>query len=253
MLVIPAIDLRGGRCVRLTQGRYEDETVYYQKPVDAAREWVRQGAQRLHVVDLDGAREGRPVNLDALRAICNAVSVPVQFGGGLRTVEDMEGAFAAGARMAILGTRALTDKAFLSEALARYGQRVIISVDVRGGRVMLQGWLADGGASFEDALTGLREAGVKEVIITDVSRDGTLCGLDTSLVEQAARMGLRVIAAGGVGSLADICLLRQTPGVTGVIVGKALYAGRFTLAEALAEARRQADDGAAVASGDAGC
>lgn len=236
--------------MRLTQGRYEDETVYFQNPVDAAREWVQQGAQRLHVVDLDGAKGGRPVNLEALRAICQAADVPVQFGGGLRTVGDMEDAFAAGARMVVLGTRALTDRAFLREALARHGQRVIISVDVRGGRVMLKGWLADSGASFEEALKGLRDAGVEEVIITDVSRDGTLQGLDTSLVGQAARMGLRVIAAGGVGSLADIRLLRQTPGVTGVIVGKALYAGRFTLAEAIAEARADTRYGA---GGDAGC
>ncbi len=236
MLVIPAIDLLGGRCVRLTQGRYDKETEYSRQPAEVAREWVKQGAQRLHIVDLDGAKEGRPVNIETLRGIASVADVPVQFGGGIRNAGHLEEVFAAGASRAILGTRALTDRGFLINALSEYGERVIVSVDVRGNKVMLQGWLEDSGMDFEATVRDLYGAGLREIIVTDVSRDGTLEGLDPSLIQTAASAGMGVIAAGGVGSLDDIRLLGQIPGVKGVIVGKALYAGRFSLAEALAEA-----------------
>lgn len=238
MLVIPAIDLRGGRCVRLTQGRYDEETVYAEDPVAVAREWVRQGARRLHVVDLDGARAGRPVHTDVVGAIARAVGVAVQVGGGLRTLEDVDAALAAGAERVVLGTRALADAAFLRAASLRHPGRVLVSLDVRRGRVAVAGWLQTAPLSLPAALGRLAAVGLEEVIVTDVERDGTLAGVNAGLVRRAAARGFRVIAAGGVGSLDDIRALRALApeGLAGVIVGKALYAGRFTLAEALAAA-----------------
>lgn len=239
MLVIPAIDLRGGRCVRLTQGRYDAETVYADDPVAVARDWVAQGAERLHVVDLDGAREGRPVNLGVVRAIANAVEVPVQLGGGLRSAADITQALDAGADRVILGTRALQDEGFLKQAAALFPGRIIVSVDVRGERVAVAGWLEEAPLTVDEAAGRLAGLGFGEVIVTDVERDGTLAGINPDLVRRVARHGLRVIAAGGVGSLDDIVILRALApeGLAGVIVGKALYAGRLNLADALAAAR----------------
>ncbi len=245
MLLIPAIDLRGGRCVRLTQGRYDMETVYADDPAAVAAAWVRQGAERIHVVDLDGAREGRPVNLGALAAIAAAVPAPVQVGGGLRTLADIAAAFAAGARWAILGTRALGDPAFLVEALARHPDRILVSLDVRGDRVAVGGWLEESGLGVEEAARRLAAAGVREVIVTDVLRDGTLSGCNAELVTRVARLGLRVIAAGGVSTLDDVRRLKalEPAGVVGAVVGKALYAGTLDLAQALRVAGGAGGDG----------
>lgn len=248
MLLIPAIDLRGGRCVRLTQGRYDMETVYAEDPAAVAVSWERLGARRLHVVDLDGAREGRPVNLAALERIAAAVSIPVQVGGGLRTMADIAAAFGAGARWAILGTRALGDPAFLAEVLGRYPGRILVSLDVRGERVAVGGWLEESAAGVAEAARMLAAAGVREVIVTDVLRDGTLAGCNASLVAEVARLGLRVIAAGGVSTLEDVRRLRELEpeGVVGAVVGKALYAGTLDLAAALRVAEgREPDAGQA--------
>ncbi len=250
MIIIPAIDLRGGRCVRLTQGRYDEETVYADDPAAVAREWVRQGAQRIHVVDLDGAREGRPVNLGAVRAVCAAAApVPVQAGGGIRSPADLEAVFAAGARWAILGTRAIQDEAFLREALQRYPGRVLVSLDVRDGRLAVAGWLETAGPALEEAAARLAVLGARQVVVTDVSRDGTLGGVNAGLVAAVAARGLEVIAAGGVSSVEDVARLKALAprGVAGAIVGKALYAGRLTLPAAL-EAAREADPEAARAN-----
>ncbi len=238
MLVIPAIDLRGGRCVRLTQGRYDQETVYADDPVRVAGAWVRQGAPRLHVVDLDGARAGRPVHLGAVAAIAAAAGVPVQVGGGLRTLEDVAAALAAGADRAVLSTRALADEGFLHQLAARFPGRFVVSVDVRDGRVASSGWLETLPLTPEAALERLAALGLVEVIVTDIGRDGTLGGVNVELLRLAAGRGFRVTAAGGVATLEDIRALRalEPEGLAGVIVGRALYAGRFTLAEALAAA-----------------
>lgn len=236
MLVIPAIDLLGGRCVRLTQGRYDAETVYSDDPAAVARRWLELGARRIHVVDLDGAREGRPVNLAAVEAIAQeAGEVPLQVGGGIRNEEHLERVFRAGARFAILGTRALQDEAFLTRVMNFYPGRVLVSVDVREGRLALAGWLETGRQGHEEAAARLHALGAREVIVTDVSRDGTLEGLNGELVSQVTAQGLRVIAAGGVASVEDVVRMKalEPAGVSGVIIGKALYAGTVDLAEAL--------------------
>lgn len=239
MLVIPAIDLRGGRCVRLTQGRYDAETVYADDPVAVALDWVAQGAARLHVVDLDGARVGHPVNLGVVRAIDAAVEIPIQLGGGLRSAADIAQALDAGADRVILGTRAVQDEGFLKQAAAIFPGRIIVSLDVRGERVAVSGWLEEAAVTLDEAVGRLAALGFEEVIVTDVERDGTLSGVNPELVRRVARHGLRVFAAGGVGSLDDIVALRalEPEGLAGVIVGKALYSGRLNLADALAAAR----------------
>ncbi len=244
--VIPAVDLRGGRCVRLTRGEYGAETVYGDDPAEVAAGWVAQGARRLHLVDLDGAREGRPVHLEVLRAVAR-LGVPVQFGGGLRTLADVERCLAAGASWAIVGTRALADPGFLAEARRCFGDALLVSLDVRAGRVMVAGWREEAGLTMAQALHLLGEAGQREIIVTDVGRDGTLGGVDESLFPAVARLGFTVTAAGGVGSLADVEALADlarrlgeegAPGrLAGVVVGKALYEGRLSLPAALALVR----------------
>lgn len=245
--VIPAVDLRGGRCVRLTRGDYGAETVYADDPVTVAAGWVAQGARRLHLVDLDGAREGRPVHLEVLRAVA-ALGVPVQFGGGLRTLADVERCLAAGARRAILGTRALGDPDFLAEVRRRFGDAVLVSLDVRDGRAVVAGWRETSGLGVDGAARLLEEAGQREIIVTDAGRDGTLGGVDEGLFAAMARRGFAVMAAGGVGSLADVEALAGlarrlredgAPGrLAGVVVGKALYEGRLSLPQALAAVSR---------------
>lgn len=236
--MIPAIDLLGGRCVRLTRGSYADETVYADEPAAVAREWVRQGARRLHVVDLDGAREGRPVNLPAITEITAAAGVPVQVGGGVRSVEHADTLLDAGVSRLVVGTRALREEGFLRRLAERYAERVIVSLDVRDGRLAVSGWLEEIELTLDAAAARLVGMGMREAVVTDVSRDGTLEGINADLVERVARHGLAVIAAGGVGSVRDIERLRELEplGVAGVIIGKALYEGRLTLAEALAAA-----------------
>lgn len=238
MIIIPAVDLLGGRCVRLTQGRYDAQTVYADDPAAVAREWARQGAERIHVVDLDGARDGRPVNIEAVRAICAAVSVPVQMGGGIRSLADLETVFSAGVRWAILGTKAIRDEDFLDAVLARYPDRILISLDVREGRLAVSGWLDTAGPPLDEFAARLARAGVRQVVVTDISRDGTLGGVNAGLVAEVAAHGLAVIAAGGVSSVDDVLRLRALgPGVAGAVVGKALYTGKLSLAAAIEAGR----------------
>lgn len=235
MEIIPAIDLRGGRCVRLFQGRYDEETVYGDDPVAVARRWLKEGARRLHVVDLDGARAGEPRHLAELRAITAAVDIPVQTGGGIRTLEQLAEVFAAGARWAILGTGALEEPAFLQAAATAHPGRIIVSLDVKGEVLAVRGWEAEAEVSLDGALDRLRRVGIDTVIVTDVSRDGTLTGPNTGLVARVARAGFRAFAAGGIGNLADLEALaeHEREGVVGAIVGRALYTGDIELAGAL--------------------
>lgn len=235
MDVIPAIDLRGGRCVRLWQGDFAAETVFADDPVEVAREWVRQGASRLHLVDLDGARAGWPAHLNQLNRIATAVTVPVQYGGGLRSDASVEQALAAGAARVILGTAAIRQPNWLQQLLRRYPDQIIVSVDTRGGRPATAGWLRQEGQPLPDLLAGLRGLGVQEIIHTAIDRDGTLTGPDLRELRVALASGLRVTAAGGVSSLTDLLALRELSGagLQGAIVGRALYEQRFTLARAL--------------------
>ena len=233
--IVPAVDIRDGRCVRLRQGRAEDETVFGDDPVAMARRWEGEGASRLHVVDLDGAF-GRPPQIGVLRAMLAGVSIPVEVGGGLRTVEDVELVLGAGARWAIVGTRAALDPAFLGEVCGRYDDRVIVGIDASDGRVAVDGWkrILD-----LDALALARDAaaaGAAAIVYTDIARDGMETGPNLWSTEAVARAAaIPVIASGGVGSLEDIRQLSEVPGVTGVIVGRALYTGAVDLRAALAE------------------
>jgi phosphoribosylformimino-5-aminoimidazole carboxamide ribotide isomerase len=234
--LIPAIDLRNGRCVRLTQGRRDQETAYGDDPVEQARRWVGAGARRLHVVDLDGAFAGRLLQADSIAALARGCEAPIQVGGGLRTERDLDAVFAAGAERAILGTAALEDEPLLRRALERWGERIAVAVDVRDGQPVARGWETAGEASLEELLRRLRELGARRVVCTDVARDGMLEGPNLLLAGQVARQfGGAVIASGGFTSLEDLQRARRLEllGLEGVIVGKALYEGRFGVREAM--------------------
>jgi phosphoribosylformimino-5-aminoimidazole carboxamide ribotide isomerase len=234
VILYPAIDIRDGQAVRLAQGDFAQETVYDADPVDAARRWLEQGARYLHVVDLDGARAGEPRNLDHVRAITR-LGVPVQVGGGLRSVPDVRDALRAGATRAILGTAAYTDIDFLDDAVAQWGDRVIVSVDVRRGRVASAGWTEQTQMPPDSVITRLQGRGVRSFVYSSIERDGMLAGPDLDEVRHVAGIVRgRFIYSGGVGSLEDLRALvglRQV-NLAGVIVGTALYEGRFTIAEA---------------------
>ena len=231
--VIPAIDIRGGRCVRLLQGDYDQETAYADDPAEVARDWEAQGAQRLHVVDLDGAREGRPVNRAEVAAICEAVAIPVEVSGGLRTLEDIEGAVERGAKRIQLGSAAVRNPDLVNEVVERFPGMLVVAIDTRAGEALTEGWRDGSGA---DALTLAREMverGAPRIMVTDISRDGALEGPNTDLAAAfAAALPVPVVASGGVTTTDDLRALAET-GCEGAIVGKALYEGRFTLTEAL--------------------
>ncbi len=237
MILYPAIDILGGNAVRLSKGDFDAKKVYDTDPLAAARQWTQAGARHLHVVDLDGAREGRPVNLDHLRRIALQVGVPVQYGGGLRTLDAIGEALDAGAQRAILGTAAFKDPELLDAALARWPERILVSVDVRGGRVTTAGWTEKTELATEDVVASLYERGARELVFTNVDRDGMLEGPDLEEVDRvAAAVRGRLIYSGGIGSIADLEGLAALgrPSLAGVIVGKALYEERFTVPEALA-------------------
>ncbi len=231
--VIPAIDIRGGRCVRLLQGDYDRETVYGDDPAAVAREWEAQGAPRLHVVDLDGAREGRPVNRAEVAAICEAVAIPVEVSGGLRTMDDLEAAAGLGAARLQLGSAAVRNPDLVNTAAERFPGMVVVAVDTRAGEALTEGWREGSGA---DALALAKEMvarGAPRIMVTDVARDGALEGPNVALAaEFAGALPVPVVASGGVTTADDLRALAET-GCEGAIVGKALYEGRFTLAEAL--------------------
>ena len=238
MILYPAIDIRGGRAVRLLRGDYGRETTYDADPAEAAARWASEGAEFLHVVDLDGAKSGAPVNLEHLRRIVHELAVPVQFGGGLRSAQAVTAALDAGAHRVILGTAAFTDPDLLRRVLDAHGpSRVLVSVDVRGGHVSTAGWTQTTELSTAAVLERLHEAGVRNLVYTNVDRDGMLEGPDLQEVAEVvvAAQG-SVVYSGGIGALADLEGLAalQQPKLAGVIVGKALYEGRFTVAEARA-------------------
>jgi phosphoribosylformimino-5-aminoimidazole carboxamide ribotide isomerase len=237
MRLYPAIDVLGGKAVRLVKGDFEAKKVYDEDPLSAARGWVAAGARFLHVVDLDGARAGAPVNLDHLERISSNLGVPVQFGGGLRSLEAITEAIEAGAERVILGTAAFTDPTLLERALAQWPGRVLVSVDVRDGRVATAGWTETIDGGTKEVIAGLAQRGASELVYTNVDRDGMLEGPDLKEVGRVAKaVSGSFIYSGGIGQLADLeGLVRlQAASLAGVIVGKALYERRFTVAEALA-------------------
>ncbi|HEY5725506.1 MAG TPA: 1-(5-phosphoribosyl)-5-[(5-phosphoribosylamino)methylideneamino]imidazole-4-carboxamide isomerase [Methylomirabilota bacterium] len=234
--LIPAIDVRGGRCVRLLQGRLEDETVFSEDPVATARGWQAQGAPRLHVVDLDGAFGGHPAQAAIIGAIIAALRIPVQVGGGLRDAGAVQRVLDAGARWAVVGTRAALDPVFLGDICGAFPDRIIVSVDAADGKVAVDGWKRvlelEATALARDAAA----AGAAAVLYTDIARDGTQGGPNIWSTEAVARAaGIPLLASGGVGSLDDIRQLATIPGVEGAIVGRALYSGAVDLRRALAE------------------
>ena len=238
MIVIPAIDLKDGRCVRLRQGRMQDETVYSQEPADVARRWESEGAQVLHVVDLNGAVEGSPRNRAAIEAILKAVTIPVQVGGGIRTLETIESYFSSGIERVVLGTAVVRDQSILAEACSRFPGRVIVGVDAKGGKVAVQGWtdVADlDAASFVGRLVGLP---VYAVIYTDIARDGMLEGPNIDGLRRMAEVcPVPLIASGGITRTEDLQRLGALgPKVIGAIIGKALYEGLLDLRSAMAAA-----------------
>lgn len=233
MIIIPAVDIKGGRCVRLLQGRFDRETVYSHDPVEVAKGWERAGAKWIHIVDLDGAREGKSVNEGVVKGILAAVRAKVQLGGGIRSLEAIQRWLEVGVERVVLGTKAIEDIPFLREAIGRFGERVIVAIDAQGGVVMARGWTTSSGLTVRELALRVKEAGARLVLYTDISRDGTTQGPDLQGAREIAGLGLRVILSGGVGSLEDLERAREVEGIEGVIVGKALYEGKIDLAEAL--------------------
>jgi phosphoribosylformimino-5-aminoimidazole carboxamide ribotide isomerase len=239
VILYPAIDILGGCAVRLVKGDFEASTLYDQDPLAAARTWVHAGADHLHVVDLDGAREGRPMNLEHVKRITRELPVPIQLGGGLRSEEAISAALAAGVDRVILGTAALAEGQLLERALREHGpQRVMVSVDARAGRVVTDGWTRSTDIGVGALLQSLIERGARELLYTNVDRDGMLEGMardEVLTAAEAAHEG-HLIYSGGISSLADLRVLASlaAPSLVGAVVGKALYEERFTVAQALA-------------------
>jgi phosphoribosylformimino-5-aminoimidazole carboxamide ribotide isomerase len=233
VLIFPAIDLRGGQCVRLRQGDYEQETVFGSDPAAMARRWVEQGARYLHLVDLDGARAGHPVNGPSVQNIVAAVDVPCQLGGGLRTEDDVARALGWGVARVVIGTRALTDPAGAEALCRRFPERVVLGIDARNGQAATDGWLADSATSALDLARRCAAWPLAALVYTDISRDGMLAGPNVdALAELARTVALPVIASGGVTTLEDVRRLARL-GLAGCIIGRALYEGRLDLAEAV--------------------
>jgi phosphoribosylformimino-5-aminoimidazole carboxamide ribotide isomerase len=234
--IYPAIDIRGGKCVRLYQGDYAQETVYADSPLEAAKQWVEQGATWLHLVDLDGAKEGRAVNAELIREIAREVRVPVQVGGGIRTESDIADYLEGGVARVILGTAAIENKSFTEKVLRLYGERIAIGLDCRGGYVATRGWLTTTDVKAANLARELSAYGAEIFIYTDISRDGTLSGPNIAeIVELARATGKQVIASGGVSAQQDLLALAEfaAEGVAGAIVGKALYTGAINLQQAI--------------------
>ena len=240
MIVIPAVDVRGGRCVRLREGRADAETVFSDDPVAAATRWAAFGAARLHVVDLDGAFDGAPRQTTVIAKIIAAVApLPVAVGGGLRDVAAVETVLEAGAVWAVVGTRAALDRAFLVDVCRAFPGKIIVAVDARGTRVAVKGWTELAADTVVDVARRAQDAGAAGVLYTDVSRDGTEAGPNLADTRALARsVAVPVLASGGVGRVQDLVALAAIPGVAGAVVGRALYTGAVALPEALEALRR---------------
>jgi phosphoribosylformimino-5-aminoimidazole carboxamide ribotide isomerase len=239
---IPAIDLRGGRCVRLLQGDFAAETTYGDDPVAMALRWAGEGATRLHLVDLDGAARGESAHASAIAKVCRVLRIPVQVGGGLRDLQAIESVIEAGADRAILGTAAAANPALLGDACARFPGRIAVGIDLRDGKVAVDGWLRESGVAANEIALRAEDAGAAAIVLTDIRRDGTGAGANlASTVAFAAATRVPVIVSGGVASLGDVAQARAAfdagANLAGVIIGRALYEGHVKLTEAVAAAR----------------
>jgi phosphoribosylformimino-5-aminoimidazole carboxamide ribotide isomerase len=236
MLILPAIDLRGGQCVRLRQGDYDQETVFGADPAAMARRWVEQGAAYLHIVDLDGAKEGRPVNVASIRAIVDASGVPCEVGGGLREEQHIRQVLSWGVDRVVIGTKALTAPDWLQKMTAAFPGKIVLGIDAKNGRVATQGWLDVSEQSALDLARSLSRLPLAGLVYTDISRDGMLQGANIeAMAQMCAATTLPVIASGGVTTLDDVRRLAALP-LAGCIIGRALYEGRLTLPEVLTAA-----------------
>ena len=236
MLIIPAIDLKDGRCVRLFQGEMDQETVYFDNPVDAAKHWLSQGASFLHIVDLNGAVEGRPVHNKEVAAICRQAGLSAQLGGGLRSVEAVETAFDLGVTRVVIGTAAYDNAEFLRALCRQFPGKIVVGIDARQGKVAVRGWKETTAMDAVELAKRCEQDGAARIIYTDISRDGTRDGVNLDETLKIARaVKIPIIASGGVATLNDIRRLRplEKDGVEGVIVGKALYAVAFSFRDAL--------------------
>lgn len=239
MLILPAIDLIGGKCVRLTRGHYDRKTEYSINPVDVAMQFRKDGATHLHVVDLDGARTGAQVNLEVVRQIKAATGLHLEYGGGVRSIANIESALATGVDRVMVGTAAFTDEPFLAEAVRRWADRLLVAVDIRAGKVAVRGWHATLDLTLHGAIAMLHSKGVRGVVYTDTERDGTLEGADTGRLTAACdacrELGVFLHFAGGVRDLEDVRKLKAYDAATlrGVITGKAVYEGTLDLAAAI--------------------
>lgn len=240
MNIYPAIDLRGGNCVRLVKGDFSRETIYSRDPGAMAREWAAAGASSIHVVDLDGALAGESRNLTAIRAIMEQGGIPIEVGGGIRNMSHIERLLTAGVHQVILGSAAVKDPQLVKEACRAYPGRIVVGIDAKNGDVAVEGWEASGHIQAEELARKMADAGVERIIFTDIARDGMLSGVNVeATVAVAKASGLKVTASGGVASLEDLKILkkRETDGVEGCIIGKALYTGAIDLRQAVAIAK----------------
>mgnify|MGYP003588272092 CR=1 FL=1 len=242
MLIFPAIDIRGGKCVRLVKGDFHQETVFSDKPEEMAQKWQAQGAQYLHLVDLDGALAGKSVNLPTVRAILQTVNIPAELGGGIRTMQNIDEVLGLGVQRVILGSVAVRDPELVRTACAKYGERIVVGIDAKDGIVAVDGWGVSGDVRVEELAQEMAKAGVKTIIYTDISRDGTLSGVNVEATADLAKAsGIKIIASGGVKSIEDIKAVkaREKDGIEGVIVGKSIYTGSLDLHEALEIAAKE--------------
>lgn len=240
MILYPAIDIRNGQCVRLRQGQFHDAEVYSHSPVKIAKLWESQGASHIHIVDLDGALAGRSMNEDVIRDIVSSVGIPVQTGGGIRTIKDIETKLSLGVSRVIIGTKAVENPQFVKEAIACFGpDRIVVGIDAKQGMVAIQGWEKVSNYKAVSLALEMKEYGVKTIVYTDITRDGMLLGPNIEHTEEIVRItGLSVIASGGVASMKDLESVYQIP-VAGVIIGKALYENRIDLCAAIERFEKQ--------------
>lgn len=241
MIIFPAIDIRNGKCVRLFKGDFKQETVFFDNPAEPAKKWEKEGGEFLHLVDLDGARTGEPKNLDAVKEILKSVKIPAEIGGGIRTMKHIEKILNLGVSRVILGSVAVKNPALVKEACKIYGgEKIVVGIDAKNGIVAVEGWGVSGDIEATELVKRMKEVGIATVIYTDISRDGTLIGVNAKETARLAKeSGLKVVASGGVSSIEDIRLLKkyENDGIEGVIVGKSIYTGALNLKEAVAVAK----------------
>ena len=242
MILFPAIDIRNGRCVRLTEGKFECETVFAEDPAEMAVRWADAGAEYLHVVDLDGALAGQSGNTEVIKRILAKVKMPVQVGGGIRTLANIENMLALGVTRVILGSIAVRDPELVREACQKFPGQVVVGIDAKNGEVAVEGWGIGGGIGAVELARKMAAVGVEHIIFTDISRDGMLSGVNVEATAELAKAsGVKVIASGGVSSLADLKALQvhEADGIEGCIIGKAIYTGALDLKEALAALKEE--------------